>query len=96
MGQRSQKLFVKCDSKSLLILPQIQKLLKEEKVPDNKIREFIELPVADAYLISYAKTHNCILVTHEEPAYKINAKRKSTFLMCVMQWEFNTHQSMIS
>lgn len=47
-----KKLFVKCDSKSLLILPQIQKLLKEEKVPDNKIREFIELPVADAYLIS--------------------------------------------
>ena len=48
----------------------------EEKVLDNKIREFIELPVADAYLISYAKTHNCILVTHEEPAYKINAKKK--------------------
>lgn len=71
-----KKLFVKCDSKSLLILPQIQKLLKEEKVPDNKIREFIELPVADAYLISYAKTHNCILVTHEEPANKINAKKK--------------------
>ena len=33
-------------------------------------------PVADAYLISYAKTHNCILVTHEEPANTINAKKK--------------------
>lgn len=60
----------------MLVLPQIQKLLKEENVPDNKIREFIELPVADAYLIAYAKTHDCILVTHEEPANKINAKRK--------------------
>lgn len=55
---RGQKITKDCLLSAILnlwVLPQIQKLLKEENVPDNKIREFIELPVADAYQLLMLK-----------------------------------------
>lgn len=68
--------FVKFDSISSQVLPDIYKILKNGNVPNNRIIDFMENSLADSYLIAYAKAHNCILITHEERTSKLNCKRK--------------------
>ncbi|MGN0902483.1 MAG: DUF4411 family protein [Succinivibrio sp.] len=68
--------FVKFDSISLPVLQDIYNILKNEKVPDNRIKDFMETSLADSYLIAYAKAHNCILITLENRTPSLNSKKK--------------------
>lgn len=54
---------------------EIHKILKEHEVEDRKIRDFVDNTKADAFLIAYAKAHNCTLITHEARTNNIKSKK---------------------
>ena len=67
--------FAKFDAESMKYISDIHKILKEQGVEDRKIREFVDDTKADAFLIAYAKAHNCTLITHEERTNNIKSKK---------------------
>lgn len=67
--------FAKFDVESMKYVSEIHRILKEQGVEERKITEFVDNTKADAFLIAYAKAHNCTLITHEVRTNNIKAKK---------------------
>ncbi len=66
--------FVNFDAVSAQYLSIIEEILRKDNIEPSKIKEFLDQKRADAFLLAYAKAHNCVVVSHEVSISKIKIK----------------------
>lgn len=69
-----KKSFVDFDASSAVYIQRIRDILIRDNIDEAKINEFLDGTKADAYLLAYAKAHDCIVISHEVTISKIKTQ----------------------